>query len=211
MKKPIELDKGKKVFPFLLMIIGVVIMLAMWIMRLNIVAVVSVGYCCIMSAVILLSLIIKKKVYIPMILGYAAASLGVVIYYVVFGADAGFGAFTSGLAGYDSSEHPLTQGDGSFFTRLLGNILLVLPSAASLWGLFFVAKKTFNKEGLKKALSGILSLLLVGTSVIYVLTMNLRSKPNTERLWERQRALLSFPYNQEVPQPSSLSYCLTLE
>lgn len=186
MKKPIELDKGKKVFPFLLMIIGVVIMLAMWIMRLNIVAVVSVGYCCIMSAVILLSLIIKKKVYIPMILGYAAASLGVVIYYVVFGADAGFGAFTSGLAGYVSSEHPLTQGDGSFFTRLLGNILLVLPSAASLWGLFFVAKKTFNKEGLKKALSGVLSLLLVGTSVIYVLTMNLRSKPNTERLWEGQ-------------------------
>ena len=29
-----------------------------------------------------------------------------------------------------------------------------------------------------------LGLLLMGTSVLYVLTMNLRSRPNTERMWE---------------------------
>ena len=184
MKKNITLDTGKKVLPMILMVVGLGLMLSLWILRLNIVAVVCVAFNCIMSAVIALSLIIKKKVYAPMILGYAAASLGVVAYFVIFGADAGFGAFTSGLAGFNSADHPLLTGEGNFFTRLLGNILLVLPSALSLWGLFFLSKKTFSKEGAKKALSGVMSVLLMGTSVLYVLTMNLRSKPNTERLWD---------------------------
>lgn len=184
MKKKIELDTGKKVFPLILMIIGIGLMLATWILRLNIVTVVSVAYCCVISAVIVLSLIIKNKVYAPMIFGYAAASLGVVVYYIIWGADAGFGAFTSGLAGFASAEHPLLTGEGNFFTKLLGNILLVLPCAASLWGLFLIAKKSFSKDCVKKALSAVMSILLVGTSVFYVLTMNLRSKPNTQRLWD---------------------------
>ncbi len=184
MKKNITLDTGKKVLPMILMVVGLGLMLSLWILRLNIVAVVCVAFNCIMSAVIALSLIIKKKVYAPMILGYAAASLGVVAYFVLFGADAGFGAFTSGLAGFNSADHPLLTGEGNFFTRLLGNILLVLPSALSLWGLFFVAKKNFTKEVAKKALSGVMSVLLMGTSVVFVLTMNLRSKPNTNRLWD---------------------------
>ncbi len=186
MKKKITLDTGKKVFPILLMIVGIGIMLAEWIFRLNFVSVVAVAYCCIMSAVILLSLIIKKKVYAPMVFGYAAAVLGVVVYYIIWGADGGFGAFSSGLAGYASADHPWLQGEGNFGTRLLGNFLLALPASICLWGLFFTAKHTFKKEGAKKALSGVLSVLLIATSIIYVLTMNLRSKPNTERLWEGQ-------------------------
>ena len=106
MKKKITLDTGKKVFPILLMIVGIGIMLAQWILRLNLVSVVAVAYCCIMSAVILLSLLIKKKVYAPMVFGYAAAVLGVVVYFIIWGADAGFGAFSSGLAGYASADHP---------------------------------------------------------------------------------------------------------
>lgn len=186
MKKKLTLDTGKKVFPIILMIVGIGIMLALWILRLNIVSVVAVGYCCIMSAVILLSLLIKKKVYAPMVFGYAAAVLGVIVYYIIWGADAGFGAFSSGLAGYSSAAHPWLQGEGNIGTRLLGNILLALPSAICLWGLFFTAKRAFKKEGAKKALSGILSVLLIGTSILYVLTMNLRAKPNTERLWDGQ-------------------------
>ncbi len=186
MKKNITLDTGKKVFPLILMVIGIGLMLSMWILRLNIVAVVCVAFNCIMSAVIALSLIIKKKVYAPMVLGYAAASIGVVVYFIIWGADAGFGAFTSGLAGFNSADHPLLTGEGNFFTRLLGNLLLVLPTALALWGLFFIAKKTFTKEGVKKALSGVMSVLLMGTSVVFVLTMNLRSKPNTDRLWDGQ-------------------------
>ena len=186
MKKNITLDTEKKVLPLIFMVIGLGLMLSLWILRLNIVAVVCVAFNCIMSAVIALSLIIKKKVYAPMILGYAAASIGVVVYFIIWGADAGFGAFTSGLAGFNSADHPLLTGEGNFFTRLLGNLLLVLPSALALWGLFFVAKKNFTKEVAKKALSGVMSVLLMGTSVVFVLTMNLRSKPNTDRLWDGQ-------------------------
>lgn len=186
MKKNITLDTEKKVFPLIFMVIGLGLMLSLWILRLNIVAVVCVAFNCIMSAVIALSLIIKKKVYAPMIFGYAAASIGVVVYYIIWGADAGFGAFTSGLAGFNSADHPLLTGSGNFFTRLLGNLLLVLPTALALWGLFFVAKKNFTKEAAKKALSGVMSVLLMGTSVVFVLTMNLRSKPNTDRLWDGQ-------------------------
>ena len=184
MKKGITLDREKKVFPLIFMFLGLGLMLSMWIARLNIVAVVCVAFNCIMSALITLSLIIKKKVYVPMILGYAAASLGVVVYYTIWGADAGFGAFTSGLAGFSSADHPMLTGSGNFFTRLLGNILLVLPAALALWGLFFIAKKAFTKDGVKMALSAVMSVLLMGTSVAYVLTMNLRSKPNTDRLWD---------------------------
>lgn len=186
MKKKITLDTSKKVFPLILMCIGFGLMLAEWIVRLNIVSVVCAAYCCIMSAVILLSLIIKKKVYAPMVFGYAAACVGVVVYYIIWGADAGFGAFTSGLAGFNSAEHPLLQGDGNFGTRLLGNLLLILPTAISLWGLFFTAKHTFKKDASKKAVTGLLSVLLIGTSIFYVLTMNLRSQPNAERLWDGQ-------------------------
>ncbi len=184
MKKNIELDTDKKVFPLILMGIGIAIMLAVWIARLNFVCIVAVVYCCVMAALIVLSLIIKNKVYAPMVLGYAAASLGIVVYYVIWGADAGFGAFTSGLAGFSSIDHPWLTGEGNLFTRLLGNLLLVLPSAASLWGLFFIAKSNIKKTGTKKALSGVCGVLLIATTVIYVLTMNLRSEPNTKRLWE---------------------------
>ncbi len=186
MKKRITLDTGKKVFPIILMVIGIGIMLAEWIVRLNIVSVVAVAYCCIMSAIIILSLIIKKKVYAPMVYGYAAAAIGVIVYYIIWGADAGFGAFTSGLAGFNSAEHPWLQGEGNFGTRLLGNILLALPSAICLWALYFTAKHSFAKEGVKKGLAAVLSILLTGASIFYVLTMNLRSEPNTDRLWDGQ-------------------------
>lgn len=186
MKKKITLDTGKKVFPIILMVIGIGIMLANWIVRLNLVSVVAVAYCCVLSALIILSLIIKKKVYAPMIYGYAAAALGVIVYYVIWGADAGFGAFTSGLAGFSSAEHPWLQGEGNLGTRLLGNILLALPSAVFLWALYFTAKRSFVKEGTKKAAVAVLSILLTGASVLYVLTMNLRSEPNAKRLWDGQ-------------------------
>lgn len=186
MKKQISLDTGKKVFPIILMALGIGIAIATLIVRLNIMALVSVLYCCIMSAVIVLALIIKKKVYAPMIYGYAASCIGIVVYYVIWGADAGFGAFTSGLAGFSSADHPWLTGTGNIGTRLLGNLLLILPCTICLWGLFFVARRTFKKGAAKKILSGVLSVLLVGTSIFYVLTMNLRSKPNTERMWEGQ-------------------------
>lgn len=184
MKKEIQLDLGKKVFPLIMMVIGVALAIAMLVTRVNMTAVVCVAFNCIISAIIALSLIIKKKVYAPMVFAYAAASLGVVLYFIIWGADAGFGAFTTGMTGYSSVDNPLFTGEGNLFTRLLGNILIVAPNAVSLWALFFVTKKTFKNNIVKTVLSAVLTICLLGTTVLYVLTMNLRAKPNTERLWD---------------------------
>ena len=184
MKKEIQLDLGKKVFPLILMGIGVALAIAMLVTRINITAVVCVAFNCIVSALIALSLIIKKKVYAPMVFAYAAASLGVVLYFIIWGADAGFGAFTTGMTGYSSVDNPLFTGEGNLFTRLLGNLIIVAPNAVSLWALFFVTKKTFKNNIVKTVLSAVLTICLLGTTVLYVLTMNLRAKPNTERLWD---------------------------
>ena len=184
MKKGIEFDKSKKVFPIIIAVIGLVMMLAMWITRLNMTAVVSVAYCCIVSALILLSLLFKKRLYLWMVVGYVASLFGIVTYFIVFGADAGFGAFTSGLEGFSTTDHPWLTGEGNFFTRLLGNLLLALPSVAAL--ILTVVTVIYAKEKavFQKVFSRILSFVLVLTTVAFVLTMNLRSKPNVERMWE---------------------------
>lgn len=175
----------KKFFPTLLMVVGVAVCAALLFSRQNIVNLVCLLYCCIMSAVILLSLIIKKKVYAPMIFGYAASSFAVIIFHTVWGADAGFGAFISDKAeGWSSAANALFTGDGSFLTRLGGNLLLALPAIITLWGLFFVAKKKCAKTGLKAVSSFALSILLMGASVFSVLMGNHRTKPVTERLWD---------------------------
>ena len=184
MKKEIQLDFGKKIFPLIIMGLGVALAIAMLVTRLNFTAVVCVAFNCILSALIALSLIIKKKVYAPMVFSYAAVSVGIVIYYIIWGADAGFGAFTTGMNGFASYDYELFTGEGNFLTRLLGNLIIVAPNAISLWALFFVTKKSFKNKALKTVLTAVLTVLLLGTTVLYVLTMNLRSKPNTERLWE---------------------------
>jgi arylsulfatase A-like enzyme len=184
MKKEIQLDFGKKIFPLIIMGLGVALCIAMLVTRLNFTAVVCVAFNCILSALIALSLIIKKKVYAPMVFSYAAVSVGIVIYYIIWGADAGFGAFTTGMNGFASYDYELFTGEGNFLTRLLGNLIIVAPNAISLWALFFVTKKSFKNKALKTVLTAVLTVLLLGTTVLYVLTMNLRSKPNTERLWE---------------------------
>ena len=184
MKKEIQLDFGKKIFPLIIMGLGVALCIAMLVTRLNFTAVVCVAFNCILSAIIALSLIIKKKVYAPMVFSYAAVSVGIVIYYIIWGADAGFGAFTTGMNGFASYDYELFTGEGNFLTRLLGNLIIVAPNAISLWALFFVIKKSFKNKALKTVLTAVLTVLLLGTTVLYVLTMNLRSKPNTERLWE---------------------------
>lgn len=186
MKKKIEFDSEKKVFPIIVAVLGAVLMLAMWITRLNFTAVVCVGFCCIVSALIFIGMFFKRRLYLGFVVGYAAALFGVITYYIVFGADAGFGAFSSGLAGFSSAEHPLLTGEGNFFTRLLGNILLALPSIAAIVALVLLVVKLSKKVTLQKVLSRIFSVVLVFTTVAFVLTMNLRSKPNTERMWDGQ-------------------------
>ena len=190
MKKEIEFDKSKKIFPLLLMILGIGLAAVQLITRLNFVAVLSIGYCCVVSAIILLSLIVKKKVYLFMLLGYAFSFGGLTLFHIIFGADAGFGAFSSGLAGWSTESHPLSAGEGNFFLRLCGNLLLSLPVILSFVLLTVFAKKNFKKGAVKKALCSVMSVFLVGTSVASVLFMNMRTKPVTERMWDGEEDYL---------------------
>ena len=184
MKKGITFDKGKKVLPLITAIIGVGLAIALLVLRINIVAVVNVGFMCIMSALIFIGIVAKKNVYLFNIVGYCASAIGIFLYFLIWGADAGFGAFSSGKTGWASADNPLFCGEGSFLTRLGGNILLLLPCALAVIALVLVAKKNFEKKGAHKFLTSVLSIVLAGTSVFYVLTMNLRAKPNVDRLWE---------------------------
>lgn len=185
MENKFSLDTSKKKFPMLIMVIGILVAVLQLITRLNLITLVCALYCCIVSAVIFLSLIIKKKVYAPMLIGYSASLIGIVLFHIIWGADAGFGAFIKdGTAGWSTAENALMSGEGSFFTRLLGNLLLSLPMIIVLVALFLVAKKNCDKTKLKGLFSFLFSVLLMGTSVYQVLFMNIRTKPVTERLWE---------------------------
>ena len=174
----ITMDKSLKKFPSVIGGIGILLGISLLIVRLNLAAIVNVAYMMITSVLILIGILGKKKLYIPFLAGYGASLFGVITYYIIWGADAGFGAFSSGLKGFSSVSHKLLTGNGNFFTRLCGNILLALPVIIIALLLFFFVKKS------KKALSFASGFMLVIFSVVYLLTMNLRSKPNTVRLWE---------------------------
>ncbi len=186
MKKGIVYDNSKKVFPIIIALVGVVLALALHILRLNIVAVVNVAFMCIVSALIFLGIVIFKKTYLGFFVGYGFSGLGIALYYTIWGADAGFGAFSSGKAGWNSVENALFSGADNYnvFVRLGGNILIILPCIIALFALFFISKKQFEKKSAHTVITSLLSILLAGTSVLYVLTMNLRSQPNVERLWD---------------------------
>ena len=186
MKKGIIFDKSKKAFPIIVMAIGIILALALQIMRLNMVAVVNVAFMCIVVALMMLGLFIFKKLYVWNFITYGINALSVVLYYTIWGADAGFGAFTSGKAGWASVEHALTSGADSanFLIRLGGNLLLLLPCIIMFTALLLVGKKQFKNKSAHVVVTSIISILLAGTSAFYVITMNLRSEPNVERLWD---------------------------
>lgn len=186
MKKDIQFRKTSKGVPLLALILGVALFAAVFILRLNAVAVIAVGFMCVVSAINVLSVIVKKEVHLFTLLGYAIAGLAVSLYYIIFGADAGFGAWSTCLAGWKSAENTLFASSGNFFTRLCGNLLLILPCIITVLLLLAVAKKNCTKAARKRVLALVCSIAITATSVLYLLTMNLRSVPNTKRLWEGQ-------------------------
>lgn len=174
----------KQVFSFLPNIISMLLIILLLYKRANMFAVVNVAFMCICTVLVILSFIISKKPSKNVLAAYATSGFAVTMYYTVYGADAGFGAFSNCLAGWKSAEHALFAGAGNLGLRFLGNILLILPSAVICALLFVLAVKTLKKVKLQKALTAVLSVVFVLTTVLYLLTMNLRSQPNVERLWE---------------------------
>lgn len=62
--------------------------------------------------------------------------------------------------------------------------MIALPVILVILALFFIVKKIDKKQALQKALSFVMSFILILTTISFLLTMNLRSTPNTKRLWE---------------------------
>lgn len=179
-------DYSPKVFPIIIFVLGLVMMLAQWITGVNFTMVVGLVYCCVVALFIALGVIFKKKLYVFMVGGYGAAFFGMVTYLIHKGADAGFGAFSSGLAGFKTTDHPLLTGEGTVFTRLLGNFLLALPIIISIVLLVVFTVKITKKTTLQRVLTSITSVVLILTTIVFVLTTNLRTEPKTNRLWEGQ-------------------------
>ncbi len=179
-------DYSPKVFPVIIFVLGLIMMLAQWITGVNFTMVVGLVYCCIVSLFIALGVIFKKKLYMFMVGGYVATFFGMVTYLIHKGADAGFGAFSSGLAGFNSAEHPLLTGEGTVFTRLLGNFLLALPIIIVMVLLIVFTVKITKKSTLQRVLTSLTSVVLIVTTIFFVLTTNLRTEPKTMRLWEGQ-------------------------
>lgn len=182
----VKTDYTLKVFPIILFAVGIIMMLAQWITRVNLTMVVGLVYCCLMSLAIAIGVIFMKKLYMWIVGGYAAAFFGIITYLIFRGADAGFGAFSTGLAGFSTADHPLFTGEGNFFTRLLGNCLIALPVIMAIVLLVVFAAKITKKFTFQRIITGVMSVVLMGTTVLFVLTTNLRTEPKTQRMWEGQ-------------------------
>lgn len=151
MEKGMSINFKIRVFPVIIGAFGVLLMLALWIVRLNLIAVISALYCCIVSALLFLGTVTRKRINIWYFYGYVAASFGITMYYIVWGADASFGM------------------------RLLSNIGLALPSFIVILFLYYVS--LYVKKHRQVTAAVCLSVALILTSVVYALTMNLKSKP----------------------------------
>lgn len=182
----VKTDYTLKVFPIILFAVGIIMMLAQWITGVNLTMVVGLVYCCLMSLAIAIGVIFMKKLYMWIVGGYVAAFFGIITYLIFRGADAGFGAFSTGLAGFSTVDHPLFTGEGNFFTRLLGNFLIALPVITAIVLLVVFAAKITKKFTFQRIITGIMSVVLMGTTVLFVLTTNLRTEPKTQRMWEGQ-------------------------
>lgn len=182
----VKTDYTLKVFPIILFAVGIIMMFAQWITGVNFTMVVGLVYCCLMSLAIAIGVIFMKKLYMWIVGGYAAAFFGIITYLIFRGADAGFGAFSTGLAGFSTADHPLFTGEGNFFTRLLGNFLIALPVITAIVLLVVFAAKITKKFTFQRIITGVMSVVLMGTTVLFVLTTNLRTEPKTQRMWEGQ-------------------------
>lgn len=175
-KSEIRLYTNNKVTNFIILALGVALMLAQWIASLNLVTLIIAIFLCVTSAIIALKLILFKKIIFWDIIGYAAALFGVVSFYIVAGADAGWSAITSALPGFSSADNLLWQGVGNFGTRLAGNLLITSPMILLTAGIV-CASKFIKVAKLKAIATYSMSVLLVVSSVIFVFTMNLRANP----------------------------------
>ena len=194
------------------MIIGAGLGIALLVTHLNIMNLVCYIYLMLSGVIMVLTVFTKKTVHLPYLIGYAATALCMILFHIIWGADAGFGAFSTGLAGFSSEEYSLFTGEGNIFTRLCGNLILALPCIIALVLLFVFKKKQTDTplaDGItlkvkKPVAQGILSVLLTLLTVVWLLTGNLRTKPVDSSLWDGQEDYLSKVDKADKDSPNVL-------
>lgn len=176
--REVVFDTAKKVLPLLVLSLGVVIMLLQWIIGLNIIVLIGAIYMMVCAVIITLGVIFKRRLYLWYLVGYVAVNFGIATYFIFNGADAGWGALiNNGHTGFITSEHPLWQGEGNFGTRLAGNIIICGPTFLLILAMTLIVLKAKWSGKLKTAITSAISVSLIGMSVLFVFTTNLRSNP----------------------------------
>lgn len=174
----IRLEKKSSVLNASVFLVGAAIMLLQWILGLNIMTLIGALYMCFVSAMTACWVFFKKQLKLWFLIGYAAVGFGIATFYIFNGADAGWGAFTSGHTGFFSADYPLWQGSGNFGTRLAGNILFIAPAFLLITAIY--CSVVFWRNGstkVKNVATSVLCVLLMGMSIVFVFIMNLRSNP----------------------------------
>ncbi len=171
-----EFQSSKNKFSIALVIIAVALMLTQWIVGLNLITLINLIFLFIVSVTICINVVFKARLNKWLLLAYALPIFAIATFYIVAGADSGWGALSSGKDGFVNTDHYLWQGEGNFFTRLVGNILIVSPCVALASVLFLICKKLHDKKCVRP-IASVLSVSMILASVALIFTCNLRAKP----------------------------------
>ncbi|MDE7215304.1 MAG: sulfatase-like hydrolase/transferase, partial [Clostridia bacterium] len=171
-----EFYSAKSKFSIVLVIVAVALVLAQWIVGLNLITLLNLIFLCFVSFVIVINVVFKAKLNKLFLIAYVLPIFAIASFYIVAGADSGWGALSSGKDGFVNTDNYLWQGEGNFFTRFVGNILIVSPCVALAFVLFLICKKLYDKKYVR-LISSVFSVALFLSSIALVFTCNLRSKP----------------------------------
>lgn len=175
-KQGFVVSKVKSKLSTVLNVVAVLLMLTQWIAGLNIITLVNLVFLCVVSLVLFIGIVFGKRLNLRMLFAYFIPLFAIASFYVIAGADAGWGALSSGKEGFVNTANALWQGEGNFFTRLIGNTLIILPCSAMAVLLGTIAYKFVQKKGIR-CIASFLSAGLMLTSVALVFMTNLRAKP----------------------------------
>lgn len=175
-KQGFVVSKDKSKLSTVLNVVAVLLMLTQWIAGLNIITLVNLVFLCVVSLVLFIGIVFGKRLNLRMLFAYFIPLFAIASFYVIAGADAGWGALSSGKEGFVNTANALWQGEGNFFTRLIGNTLIILPCSAMAVLLGTIAYKFVQKKGIR-CIASFLSAGLMLTSVALVFMTNLRAKP----------------------------------
>ena len=175
-KQGFVVSKDKSKLSTVLNVVAVLLMLTQWIAGLNIITLVNLVFLCVVSLVLFIGIVFGKRLNLRMLFAYFIPLFAIASFYVIAGADAGWGALSSGKEGFVNTANALWQGEGNFFTRLIGNTLIILPCLAMAVLLGTIAYKFVQKKGIR-CIASFLSAGLMLTSVALVFMTNLRAKP----------------------------------